>query len=223
MISGNRPVGCAGNRVPFSLPPTNAAGRTQAGIFTIFAPQNIVRMLAISIVILLFLSFQVMPVALGIDQNRMNFFQTASSIFVLMVGQVLFFLLGVWLGNRFMHLIYGIRHVILFIGFFIIAVRLIMEALEIRKGKRTFLLEKATQFILPSVAQAINTFLAGILFYFLPVELKKDLIYLSIFTLAFSLPFAFIKKERNAMLVISLLYMAAGGLLSILSFYFLFA
>ena len=179
-------------------------------------------MLAISIVILMFLSFQLMPIALGIDHTKMNFFHVASSIFVLMVGQLLLFLLGVLLGNRFMHLIYGIRHVILFIGFFIIAVRLIMEALEIRKGKRTYLLEKANQFILPSIAQAINTFLAGILFYYLPVDLKKDLIYLGIFTFSFSLPFVFIKNERNSILVVSLLYLAAGGLLSILSFYFLF-
>lgn len=179
-------------------------------------------MLAISIVILLFLSFQVMPVSLGIDHTKMNFFSVLASIFLLILGQVLFFLAGVLLGTRFMYLVSGIRHVILFIGFFIIAVRLFMEALEIRKGRRTYLFEKTNQFILPSIAQAINTFLAGILFYFLPVDLKKDLIYLSIFSFSFSLPFAFIKNKRSSMLVISLLYMVSGGLLSIFSFYFLF-
>lgn len=179
-------------------------------------------MLVISIVILLILSFQVMPIALGIDNSKMSIVNIASSVFLLIFGQVLLFLLGVLLGNHFMHLIYGIKRFILFIGFFIIAVRLIMEALEIRKGKRTYLFEKANQFILPSIAQAINTFLAGILFYFLPTHLGKDLIYLSIFSLSFSVPFAFIKNEKHALISVSLLYMVGGGLLSILSFYFLF-
>ncbi len=179
-------------------------------------------MLVISIVILLILSLQVMPVALGINNSKMNIFNVASSIFLLILGQVLLFLLGVLLGNHLMHLINGIKRFILFFGFFIIAVRMIMEALEIRKGKRTYLLDKAKQFILPSIAQAINTFLAGILFYFLPVYLGKDLIYLSIFSLSFSVPFVFIKNEKHSMLAVSLLYMVSGGLLSLLSFYFLF-
>lgn len=179
-------------------------------------------MLAISIVILLILSFQVMPVALGIDNSKMNVFNIASSIFLLILGQVLLFLLGVLLGDRFMYLISGIKRYILFIGFFIISVRLVMEALEIRKGKRTYLLEKANQFILPSIAQAINTFLAGILFHFLIFDLTQDLIYLSVFSLAFCVPFAFIKNQKHTILAISLVYMIGGILLGLLSFYFLF-
>lgn len=179
-------------------------------------------MLAISIVILLILSFQVMPVALGIDSHKMNVFHVASSIFLLILGQVLLFLLGILLGDKFMYLMSGFKRFVLFIGFFIIATRMIMEALEIRKGKRTYLLDKAKQFILPSIAQAINTFLAGILFQLLIFNLSKDLIYLGIFALAFSVPFIFIKNEKQSMLAVSLLYMVGGGILSILSFYFLF-
>jgi putative Mn2+ efflux pump MntP len=179
-------------------------------------------MLAISIVILLILSFQVMPVALGIDNHKMNFFQVASSIFLLILGQVVLFLLGVLLGDRFMYLILGIKRYVLFIGFFIIATRMVMEALEIRKGKRTYLLTRANQFILPSIAQAINTFLAGILFQLLIFNLSKDLIFLGIFSLASAFPFIFIKNEKQSMLAVSLLYLMGGGILSILSFYFLF-
>lgn len=179
-------------------------------------------MLAISIIILLILSFQVMPVSLGIDSSKMNFFNIVSSIFLLILGQVLLFLLGVLLGDRFMYLIAGAKRYVLFIGFFIIATRLILEALEIRKGKRTYLIEKANQFILPSIAQAINTFLAGILFHLLIFNLTQDLIYLSIFSLSFSVPFAFVKNEKRAMLAVSLVYMIGGSLLALLSFYFLF-
>ena len=179
-------------------------------------------MLAISIVILLILSFQVMPVALGIDRHKMNVLHVASSIFLLILGQVVLFLLGMLLGDRFMYLLTGMKRYVLFIGFFIIATRMVMEALEIRKGKRTYLLSKANQFILPSIAQAINTFLAGILFQLLIFNLSNHLIYLSIFSLAFSFPFIFIKNERLSILAVSLLYMIGGGILSILSFYFLF-
>ena len=179
-------------------------------------------MLAISIIILLILSFQIMPVALGIDYRKMNIFHVASSIFLLILGQVVLFLLGTLLGDKFMYLMSGFKRFVLFIGFFIIATRMIMEALEIRKGKRTYLLTKANQFILPSVAQAINTFLAGILFNLISFNLSRDLIYLSIFSLAISFPFIFIKNEKQSMLAVSLLYMVGGGMLTILSFYFLF-
>lgn len=179
-------------------------------------------MLAISIVILLIMSFQVMPVAVGIDNGKMNLFNVVSGIFLLILGQTLLFLMGIWLGNRFMHLISGIHHIILFIGFFLIAIRLIMEAFAIRKGERTYLFEKASLFILPSVAQAINTFLAGVLFFFLPIDLTKDILYLSIFSLSFSVPFIFIKNDKHSLSAISLLYAIGGAFISILSFYFLF-
>lgn len=179
-------------------------------------------MLAVSIIILLILSFQVMPVALGINNAKMNILHIASSIFLLIFGQVLLFLLGVLLGDRFMYLVVGFKRYILFIGFFIIAARMFIEALEIRKGKRTYLVEKANQFILPSIAQAINTFLAGILFYLLIFDLGRALIYLGIFSLSFSVPFVFIKNERLPMLAVSLVYMVGGILMALLSFYLLF-
>jgi len=177
---------------------------------------------AISIIILLILSFQVIPVSLGIDRHKMNVFHVASSIFLLILGQVLLFLLGILLGDKFMYLMSGFKRFVLFLGFFIIATRMIMEAFEIRKGKRTYLLNKANQFILPSIAQAVNTFLTGILFNLLAFNLLKGLIYLSIFSLAFSVPFIFIQNEKQSMLAVSLLYMIGGGTLGILSFYFLF-
>ena len=179
-------------------------------------------MLAISIVILFILSFQVMPVALGIDPKQNKPFVILSGILFLTVGQVLLFLLGVWLGNSFMHLMENIKDFILFIGFTLIAVRFVMEAFNIRKGERTYQIDKPTLFIFPSIAQGINTFLAGILFFFMPVALVNDIMYLAIFTLAFTLLFTFIKTEKTALSVISLLYLAGGVFMGLLSFYFLF-
>jgi len=180
-------------------------------------------MLAISIVILLILSFQVMPVALCMDIKQKKPFGILSGILFLTLAQVLMFLLGIWLGNRFMHLMGKIQHIILFIGFTLIAVRFVMEAFAVRKGERTYQIDKPALYIFPSIAQSINTFLAGILFFFLPVALLKDMTYLAIFSFVFTLLFLFIKTEKSALAAISLLYLAGGVFMALLSFYFLFA
>ena len=98
-----------------------------------------------------------------------------------------------------------------------------MEAFAVRKGERTYQIDKPTPYIFSSIAQSINTFLAGILFFFLPVALLKDIIYLTIFSFAFTLLFLFIKTEKAALSAISLLYLAGGIFMALLSFYFLFA
>ncbi len=179
-------------------------------------------MLVVSILILFFLSFQVMPVALGIDMKKEVFMQAVSGIVFLVLGQMLLFLLGIALGNSFMHLLAGIKNWVLFVGFFLIAVRFSMESFKIRKGERTYVVGKSSTYILPAIAQAVNTFLAGILFYFLPVNLTRDLIYLALFSFSFSLLFALLKNKRLAFPAVSLLYLVAGSLLMIVSFYFLF-
>jgi len=179
-------------------------------------------MLAVSIIILFLLSFQVMPVALGMEMQKESFFKLFNGILYLVLGQLALFLLGIWLGNSFMHLLSNIRTYVLFFGFFLIGVRFSMEAFKVRKGERTYVVGKSTTYILPAVAQAVNTFLAGILFYFFPVNLTRDIIYLSFFSLFFAVLFALVKNKKLALSAVSLLYMTAGGVLMALSFYFLF-
>jgi len=179
-------------------------------------------MQVISIVILFILSFQVMPVAVGMDIRKTQVFQLISGILVLVLGQLLLFLLGIWLGNRFMHLLSDMKTYVLFIGFVLIAVRLNMEAFKVRKGERTYVVGKSTSFIIPAVAQAVNTFLAGILFYFMPGNPGIDLVYLATFSFSFSLLFVLIKNKKLALPAISFLYMAGGGILMAISFYFIF-
>ena len=181
-------------------------------------------MLVVSIIILFVLSFQVMPVAVGMDAKKTPAFQLISGILFLVSGQMLLFLLGVWLGSHFMHLLIRMKTYVLFIGFFLIAVRFNMEAFKVRKGERTYVAEKASFYIMPAIAQAMNTFLAGILFYYpdLSANLGHNLIYLAVFSLSLTLLFVFIKNQKQALSVISLLYMMGGGLLMVASFYFLF-
>ena len=179
-------------------------------------------MQVISILILFALSFQVMPVAIGMDTRKTPVFQIISGIILLVLGQLLLFLLGIWLGDRFMHLVSGIRTYILFIGFFLIAVRFNMEAFKVRKGERTYTVGKGTLYILPAISQAVNTFLAGILFYFLPGTPGNDLVYLAVFSFLLAILFVLINYKKLALSAISFLYMIAGGTLMAISFYFLF-
>jgi len=179
-------------------------------------------MIIVSIIILFVLSFQVMPVAVGMDVGKAPFLRLLSGILLLVLGQLLLFLLGVWLGDKFMHLLVHMKKYVLLVGFFLIAVRFNMEAFKVRKGERTYMIGKSSTYILPAIAQAVNNFLAGILFYYLPVSLAKDIIYLAIFSLAFSILFALIKNKKLALPAISFLYMVGGGLLMAISFYFLF-
>lgn len=179
-------------------------------------------MQVISIIMLFVLSFQVMPVAIGLDVRKTPVFHIISGILLLVLGQLLLFLLGIWLGNRFMHLLSGIKTYVLFIGFVLIAVRFNMEAFKVRKGERTYVVGKSATYIIPAVAQAVNTFLAGILFYFMPVNLGKDLIYLAVFSFSLAILFVLIKNKKLALSAISFLYMAGGGILMAISFYFAF-
>lgn len=179
-------------------------------------------MQVISIIILFILSFQVMPVAVGMDIRKTPAFHIISGILLLILGQLLLFLLGIWLGNRFMHLLSGVKDYALFVGFVLIAVRFNMEAFKVRKGERTYIVGKSTTYIIPAIAQAVNTFLAGILFYFMPGTPGNDLIYLAAFSFSLAILFALIKNKKLALPAISFLYMIGGGLLMAVSFYFIF-
>lgn len=179
-------------------------------------------MQVISIIILFVLSFQVMPVAIGMDTKKIPVFQLMSGILLLVTGQLLLFLLGIWLGNSFMHLLSGMKTYVLFIGFLLVAVRFNMEAFKVRKGERTYVVSKSNSYIIPAIAQAVNTFLSGILFYFISKNPGTDLIYLAVFSFSLTVLFVFIKYNKLALTAISFLYMTAGGILMAISIYFLF-
>ena len=121
------------------------------------------------VVILIVLSFQVIPVALGIEpKNGLN--QTIWFVLILILGQFILFLTGYLLGQRFMHLMDDFRGTVLFIGFFLIGIRIMLDAFKVRKGERTYYYDETMPVILASLAQGINTFLAGILLTFVPFE-----------------------------------------------------
>ena len=137
---------------------------------------------AVVTVIIITLSFQVFPAALGIDQTK-SLNQTIWFALILLLGQSLLFLVGYIIGDRIMHLLEDYKGTVLFVGFFLIGIRLMLDAFKVRKGERTYYYDLTIPVILSSLALGINTFLAGILLIYLPFDRHWLSIILTISTL----------------------------------------
>ena len=179
-------------------------------------------LLAASILIIIALSFQVFPVALGFSEKG-ALKNIILPVLILSLTQTVFFLLGHYAGEHFMHLLDDFKSTILFAGFFLIGIRMIMEILRIRKGERTFLLADNNSLIFASMAQSMNTFLAALLLYFIPVDKLWLALALLVASVIFSIVGIMAKPERPSFLFASLLYLIGGILIIVSSLYFIFA
>ena len=119
--------------------------------------------------IMLVLAIQVFPLALGIDR-KLGLNLTIWYALLLLLGQALLFFFGYLLGERFMHLMEHFKGTVIFVGFFLIGIRLILEAFKVRKGERTYTFDGTLPVVLASLAMGINTFLAGLLLTYLPYD-----------------------------------------------------
>ena len=97
------------------------------------------------------------------------------------------FYLGIFVGDRFLHLTEGFDNVVVFLGFFLIGLRISMESFAVRKGERTFKPDNNQSIVLASVAQSINSFLAGLMLYYFDFNLILVLIIILIMAFLFSL------------------------------------
>jgi len=172
----------------------------------------------ILVAILISLSFQVFPVAIGIDRSK-GFFQSSWFGSLLILGQILFFVIGYLLGDRFMHLMDGFKGIVIFIGFFLIGIRIIMEAFQVRKGERTYIIDNTKTAVLASVAQGINTFLAAMLFTFLRVDSQWLLMILVIASLIVTLTGLVIKPGRQGFAISSFLYLISSVVMIVSAVY----
>jgi putative Mn2+ efflux pump MntP len=155
------------------------------------------------------LAFQVLPVALGIDFRK----APAKGIWfglLLLLGQLLLFMAGYYLGLRFMHLLDNYIGTIVFAGFFIVGIRLIIEAFKVRKGERTFVVDQSSTVVLVSLAQGINTFLAGILISSISDDYQQLAGVLLLSTLIMLIFGIALKPIKTSYTVSSLLYMLGG-------------
>lgn len=175
-------------------------------------------MKVITTLMLLALAFQVLPVALGIDYRKLKV-RLFTFAFFLILGQLLLFQLGYWLGERFLYLVEGFKGTVIFIGFSLIGIRMVMEAFHVRKGERTYVMEKTSTGILSSFAQAVNTFLSGMLFTLLPVDNELLLIALLIFTIIVAVSGIVMNPGKTGRALASLLFLLGGGLMLFAALY----
>ena len=165
-----------------------------------------------------FLASQVLPSSLGIGKTIKSF------IFVLIpaASQILFFWLGYLLGKTFIYLMQDFKTVVIFIGFFIIGIRFVVDAFVVRKGKRTFQNGNILQYSLTSVAQSTNTFLVGLMFSFFSFNLVQTLAILGLITLIISLSGMLSKVSKMNLALASLLILSGGIFMIVSSFYLAF-
>lgn len=123
------------------------------------------------IFILISLSTQVLPVAIGIDPKKLP--QSLIFGIILIISQLLFLLAGTLLGDRFLHLLETYQGIVIFVGFFLIGIRMLIDAFKIRKGERTYVLDNTRTIVLISVAQGINTFLGGLILTYFIIDIGQ--------------------------------------------------
>jgi putative Mn2+ efflux pump MntP len=153
--------------------------------------------------IVLGLANQALPVALGINTKRgiISYWHA----FLLIMSQLLFLYAGLLLGNRFMYLLDNYQGVVIFVGFFMIGMRMLIDVFKVRKGERTYYLDSTATLILASVAQGINTLLAGLILTFLTSNINQLLVVLLIATIIFTATGILLKPEKQSFAISALL------------------
>ncbi|HJN06270.1 MAG TPA: manganese efflux pump [Bacteroidales bacterium] len=167
------------------------------------------------ILIIIFLSIQVFPVAVGIKVEGKPG-KAVILVVVLSMVQVVTYWLGLVLGDTFMHLMDDFRGTIFFIGFLLIGIRMLMETFNIRKGERTYSIDSIGHVALASLAQGMNTFLVGLLFYYIFFDEQATLILLFVLTVIVAIVGIALKPGKLTLAFASLLY-AIGGLIMLIS------
>ncbi len=178
-------------------------------------------LLTIISLILTFLAIQVLPVAIGIEVNK-RIPRAILAIFILVVVIVTTFWLGIKVGNTFMYLMEGFKAVIVFIGFLLVGIRMLMEVFNVRKGERTYSIDSLKHIALATFAQGINAFLVGLLFHFIEFSEQYVILYLFTATAVVSIVGMFMKSEKLTLAFASLLYILGGFTMLFSSIYFSF-
>ncbi len=171
----------------------------------------------ITTLILVALSTQVLPVAVGINTKKgfISFWYS----FILIFTQLLFLYIGYKLGSRFLHLLENYKGIVLFVGFFMIGIRMIMDVFKIRKGDRTYFLDNTATLILASIAQGINTLLAGLLLSFMPLNFEQMIIVLAIAVFVFTVLGMILKTEKQSYAISAFFFFISALVMIISSVY----
>ncbi len=171
---------------------------------------------------LLALALQTTPLALGMKQNSGGWLQWVNRMLIIALVQAVMLYFGILLGNRFMYLMEDFKRSVLFAAFFLIGIRFFLEVFKIRKGERTFTVTSDGQIIVPSVAASVNTFLSGILLYYIDFSPNKTVAGLFLSSLVFALLFSLLPVNKRSYSIISPLYFLSGSVFIAISVFFAF-
>jgi len=175
----------------------------------------------ILVVILFFLAVQVLPVAVGVNRKESKGLWVVFGL-IMAVLQIALFWGGLQLGGLFMHYMDGFSGMVLFLGFSLIGIRMLMEVFQIRKGERTYLIDKTKHIVFAGLAQAINTFLAGLLFTFFTFDYLPVYEILFITTLVLALAGMWLSASKFNLSLAALLYLVGGLVMLIAGVYLAF-
>lgn len=170
---------------------------------------------AFPVLILVSLAVQLLPVVLVFEPKK-DLGNTFMYVLILIAGQILLFYFGFLLGERFLHLLESYKSIVILSGFFIVGIRMILDAFKIRKGERSFEIAGLTTALLISVVIGINTFLVGLLFNYLGNEIGSTLFVLLIASIVVSL-IGMLMKIGKQSLTLSAFLMFLSGMVMLVS------
>ena len=138
------------------------------------------------------------------------------------VVQALMIYLGLLLGQRFMHLLSPHYQIVIFAIFGLIAFRMIMEALKIRKESRLFVFETYPKLFIVAVAASINTLIAGIAVSGLQIEINTMPLAFMISGFVWAIIGQSLPVNRINILMASVSQLISAFIIFVISFLYLF-
>jgi len=168
------------------------------------------------------LAIHVIPpgIHLNVGSNRLQALMATAIVAVL---QLLMFGTGKLLGGTFLHLIDSWGKGIVFVIFFLVGVRMAMESFKIRRGEIVLRLDNPKLMALTGLAQGIDAFLVGMMFYFFPnINFETSLIAIFFLSTFMIMPAIYTEEKKSSLVFTSLLYMVGSLIFVISSVYLLF-
>ena len=173
------------------------------------------------VAVLFFLAIQSFPIAIGIDAKKSK---KNALLFVLVLALMQTCLLwaGLQLGGLFMHLMDGFKGIVLFLGFSLIGIRMLMEVLQIRKGSRTYQLDRISHVFFAALAQSMNTLIAGLMLTYLVITGLPVLSIIIFSSLFISVAGVLLPTSKQTLSLAALLYLLGGLVMMVAGVYLAF-
>lgn len=168
------------------------------------------------------LAYNTFPLALGQNRDHRNSHLKniiMATIFGLIQGVM--YHLGDLLGHTFMHLFVKRYKWVVFGILFAVAMRMALEAFNIRKGSRVFSFDNYSKFLIMAVSAGINTFIVGMTgYHFMPYGSAMPLL-LTIAGFSWSIAGISMNISRVNILLSSAFQFIAAGVLFLIGLLYL--